>query len=127
MIAMHSSKFHNEILPRMTVSYMMDLDLKVFGEITLKEIIGSEPPLEPDMKDKMSSELALLQQKLEGKNQLELNNLSLKQKELQKIVNRKPGSMALSQSKINLFNEHAQKYLQEIDKKLTQTSNNHVH
>jgi hypothetical protein len=105
----------------------MDLDLKVFGEITLKEIIGSEPPLEPDMKDKMSSELALLQQKLEGKNQLELNNLYLKQKELQKIVNRKPGSMALSQSKISLFNEHTQKYLQEIDKKLTKKTNNHVH
>ena len=97
---------------------MIDLNLKVFGEITLKEVIGSEPPLEPDMKDKMKSELALLQQKLEEKNQIELNNLSLKQKELQKIVNSKPGSMALSQSKISLFNEYAQRYLQEIDKKI---------
>ena len=97
---------------------MIDLDLKVYGKITLKEIIGSEPPLEPDMKDKMKSELILLQQNLDGKNQFELNNLSLKQKELQKIVNSKPGSMALSQSKISLFNEYSQKYLHEIDKKL---------
>ncbi len=98
---------------------MIDLDLKVYGEITLKEIIGSEPPLEPDMKDKMRSELTLLKEKLDGKNQSELYNLSHKQKELQKIVNSKPGSMALSQSKISLFNEYTQKYLQEIDKKLT--------
>lgn len=109
------------------IKYMMDLNLKVFGDIALKEIFGSQPPLEPDMKEKMESEFKLLLKKLEGKKESDLGDLLLKQKELQKIVNSKPGSMALPQSKISLFIEYSQKYIQAIERRSLSLSNNHVH
>ncbi len=39
---------------------MLELDRKVFGKITTKEIIGAEPPAIPDTKDILETELAIL-------------------------------------------------------------------
>jgi len=36
---------------------LIELDKKVFGNITTKEIIGADPPAEPETKDSFEKEL----------------------------------------------------------------------
>ena len=45
---------------------MLELDKKVFGKITTKEIIGADPPAIPDTKDNFEKELVTLLSELES-------------------------------------------------------------
>ena len=95
----------------------MDLDEKVFGSITIKEIIG-ETPNELETREKLNHEFEILMKGLEGKNQSDLSDLLEKQKDSERIVNSRPGAMALSQNKIRLFNEFSSKYVEGINRTL---------
>ncbi len=97
---------------------MLELDKKVFGKITTKEIIGAEPPAIPDTKDILDRELAILLLELEYQSKENLEKLLEQQKITEKHVNRRPGAMALAQNKIELFNEYNEKYVQTIKEKL---------
>lgn len=96
----------------------MELDTKVFGKITQKEIIGAIPPAIPDTKNLLDEELKHLTEQLESQNQESLKKLLQDQINAQKLVNSRPGAMALSQDKIRLFTEYSQKYIQKINQKL---------
>ena len=97
---------------------MLELDKKVFGKITTKEIIGAEPPAIPDTKDILEKELAILLAELKSKSKENLEKILEQQKIIQKHVNNRPGAMALAQNKIELFNEYNKKYVQRIKEKL---------
>ncbi len=97
---------------------MLELDKKVFGKITTKEIIGAEPPAIPDTKDILEKELAILLAELKSKSKENLEKILEQQKIIQKHVNSRPGAMALAQNKIELFNEYNKKYVQTIKEKL---------
>ncbi len=97
---------------------MLELDKKVFGKITTKEIIGAEPPAIPDTKDILEKELAILLAELKSKSKENLEKILEQQKITQKHVNSRPGAMALAQNKIELFNEYNKKYVQIIKEKL---------
>ncbi len=97
---------------------MLELDKKVFGKITTKEIIGAEPPAIPDTKDILEKELGILLAELKSKSKENLEKILEQQKITQKHVNRRPGAMALDQNKIELFNEYNKKYVQRIKEKL---------
>ena len=97
---------------------MIDLDEKVFGRVTAKEIIGSEPPSYPDTSDKLQSELSILVTALNNKSKEELENTLHKQNQITKKMNSRPGAMAISQEKIKLFTDFSTKYTQEIENKL---------
>ncbi len=97
---------------------MLELDKKVFGKITTKEIIGAEPPAIPDTKDILEKELAILLAELKSKSKENLEKILEQQKITQKHVNSRPGAMALAQNKIELFNEYNKKYVQRIKEKL---------
>ena len=97
---------------------MLELDKKIFGEITTKEIIGAEPPEIPDTKNILEKELAILLVELESQSKENLENLLEQQKIIEKHVNSRPGAMALAQNKIKLFNEYNKKYIQTIKEKL---------
>ena len=97
---------------------MLELDKKVFGKITTKEIIGAEPPAIPDTKDILEKELAILLAELKSKSKENLEKILEQQKIIQKHVNSRPGAMALAQNKIELFNEYNKKYVQRIKEKL---------
>ncbi len=97
---------------------MLELDKKVFGKITTKEIIGAEPPAIPDTKDILEKELAILLAKLESQSKENLENILEQQKITEKHVNSRPGAMALAQNKIELFNEDNKKNVQKIKEKL---------
>jgi len=97
---------------------LLELDKKVFGKITTKEIIGSEPPEIPDTKDNLEKELAILLSELESSTKENLKELLEEQKIAKAHINTRPGAMALAQNKIKLFNEYSEKYTQRIKEKL---------
>ena len=96
---------------------LVNLDRKVFGDITLKEVIGSEPPLEK-FQVYLENQFQLLKQNLDSKNKEQLQTLMDYQIQAQNETNSRPGSMALAQDKIQLLVNYSQKYLDEIKKKL---------
>ena len=97
---------------------MTELDRKIFGQITTKEIIGASPPAIPDTKKLLDAELQHLLIQLESQTKESLQNLLEKQQILENHVKSRPGAMALAQDKIQLFTEYSQKYIQTINKKI---------
>ena len=97
---------------------MTDLDRKIFGQITTKEIIGASPPAIPDTKNLLDAELQQLTSQLDLQNKENLQKLLEEQQILENHVNSRPGAMALAQDKIQLFTEYSQKYIQIITQKL---------
>ena len=97
---------------------MLELDKKVFGNITTKEIIGADPPALPDTRENLEKELGTLLAELELIPKINLEKLLDKQKISETHINTRPGAMALAQDKIQLFNEYNEKYVQSITKKL---------
>ena len=97
---------------------MLELDKKVFGKITTKEIIGAVPPAIPDTKDILEKELTILLAELKSQSKENLEKILEQQKIAQKHMNSRPGAMALAQNKIELFNEYNKKYVQTIEEKL---------
>ncbi len=95
----------------------MDLNQKVFGNITVKEIIGGMPT-KIEIEQKFIQELEILLQKLNKKEEVELKILSDNQKKLEREVNSRPGAMALAQEKISLFVEYSNRYLEAIERRL---------
>ncbi len=97
---------------------MLELNKKIFGKITTKEIIGAEPPETPDTKNTLEKELVILLAELESQPKENLMKLLEEQKIVEKHINSRPGAMALAQNKIQLFNEYNKKYVQTIKEKL---------
>ncbi len=67
----------------------------------------------------MKKELLILIANLESTSKENLDNIVKQQKICEKHVNTRPGAMALNQSKIEMFNEYNNKYLEKIKEKLT--------
>lgn len=97
---------------------MLELDKKVFGNITTKEIIGADPPAIPDTKDNFENEFSILLSELESTPKENLEQLLEEQKISGAHVDNRPGAMALAQDKIQLFIEYNEKYMQSIKEKL---------
>jgi len=97
---------------------LLELNKKIFGKITTKEIIGAEPPEIPDTKNTLEKELIILLAELESQPKENLMKLLEEQKIVEKHINSRPGAMALAQNKIQLFNEYNKKYVQTIKEKL---------
>jgi hypothetical protein len=97
---------------------LLELNKKVFGKITTKEIIGANPPAIPDTDDILKNEFTILLEDLKSQPQENLEKLLEKQKIAEAHINSRPGAMALAQDKIQLFNEYNNKYIQTIQEKL---------
>lgn len=97
---------------------MLELDKKVFGNITTKEIIGADPPAIPDTRDIFEKELGSLLDNLTSQSKENLKKLLEEQKIAEVHINSRPGAMALAQNKIQLFNQYNERYIQTIKEKL---------
>ena len=97
---------------------MIDLNKKVFGNIEAKEIIGSSPPLHPEMLKRLENEFSLLLNNLNTKSKTELEKILEEQNKITKQMNSKPGAMTIAQDKIKSFTDFSFKYIQVIEKKL---------
>jgi hypothetical protein len=102
---------------------LLELDKKVFGKITTKEIIGAEPPAIPDTKTIFEKELTILLTELKSQSKENLEKILEQQKISQKHMNSRPGAMALAQNKIELFNKYNKIYVQTIKEKLESNFN----
>ena len=96
---------------------MLELNKKVFGNIMTQEIIGSDPSI-IEIKTIFEKELLILVENLESISKENLDNILKQQKICEKHVNTRPGAMALNQSKIEMFNEYNNKYLEKIKEKI---------
>ena len=96
---------------------MINLERKVFGKITAKEIIGSFPS-ESYTEDILKLEFNRLLKLFKSYSSIELKEILVNQQNSEKEVNSKPGSMVLDQSKIRLFTKYSQKYIQAINDKI---------
>jgi len=96
---------------------LVNLDRKVFGDITLKEVIGADPSLEK-FQVSLENQFQILKQNLDSTNKEQLQTLMDNQIQAEKETNSRPGSMALAQDKIQLLVNYSQKYIDEIKKKL---------
>lgn len=97
---------------------MLELDKKVFGDVTTKEIIGADPPAIPNTKERLEKELENLLSQLESSSKENLEKLLEQQNDFDAHINSRPGAMALAQNKIQLYNEFSGKYTDAIKKKL---------
>ena len=97
---------------------MLELDKKVFGKITTKEIIGADPPAIPDTKDIFEKELSALLTELDLQPKENLSKLLEEQQVAKAHINSRPGAMALAQDKIQLFNKYNKKYTEKIKEQL---------
>ena len=97
---------------------MLELDKKVFGNITTKEIIGADPPAIPDTRDIFEKELLTLLTELSSQPKINLEKILDEQKIAETHINTRPGAMALAQDKIQMFNVYNEKYIQSIKEKL---------
>jgi hypothetical protein len=97
---------------------LTELDKKIFGQITTKEIIGASPPAIPYTKNLLDAELQNLTSQLESQDKEGLQKLLEEQQIAEKHVNSRPGAMALAQDKIQLFTQYSQKYIHTINQKL---------
>ena len=97
---------------------LLELDKKVFGKITTKEIIGANPPMIPDMKNIFEKEFEILLVELKSQSKENLKNLLIQQHIAEAHINNRPGAMALAQNKIQLFSDYNKKYVQIINEKL---------
>ena len=97
---------------------MIELDKKVFGNITTKEIIGADPPAIPDTRDILEKELSTLLAELSSQPKINLEKILDEQKIAETHINTRPGAMALAQDKIQMFNVYNEKYIQSIKEKL---------
>jgi len=79
-----------------------------------QEIIGSEPSI-IGIKTIFEKELSILVENLESISRENLDNILKQQKICEKHVNTRPGAMALNQSKIEMFNEYNNKYIEKIN------------
>lgn len=100
---------------------MLELDKKVFGSILVMEIIGSSPDSE-ELERRLKAELDIMLQDLNGRDREQLLKLQKRQNSVEKLMNSRPGSMAISQEKIRLFTDFSQRYLAEIEKRAADCS-----
>ena len=93
---------------------LIDLELRIFGNFTAKEVIGETPLETPEMRKKLEEELANMVKKLEATNLTELNEILEEQIEIKQKLGSLTGAMALAQNKIQLFMNFISKYIDEI-------------
>ena len=96
---------------------MLELDRKVLGNITTKEIIGADPS-EDEIVETLEKETATLLEELKSQPKENLEKILEEQTAAQAHVDSRPGAMALSQPKIQLYIKYNQKYIQAIKEKL---------
>lgn len=96
---------------------MIDLDRRVFGSVTAKEIIGADPPA-PEMRARLEGELSSLVSGLGSVTDDGLRGLLERQDDSAGRINSRPGAMALAHEKIRLFNEYNGRYVGAIRRRL---------
>ena len=97
---------------------MADLNLKVFENFTLKDVLGENPPADSNLRQKLENETASLIKNLEEKSRLDLEQILSDQLKVKQEMTKFSGAMALDQPKIEMFHEFVAKYIAQIESRL---------
>ena len=97
---------------------MVDLNLRVFENFTLKEVLGETPQADSTLRQKLENETTSLIQDLDKKSKFELEQILSDQLKVKQEMTKFSGAMALDQPKIEMFHEFVAKYIKEIESKL---------
>lgn len=92
----------------------MELERKIFGNISLKVIFGTEPSLLQTRK-MLDEEYSLLEKKLVEMSKEQIYEFFEEQKKSEKLVSRKIGAMALPQDKIRTYLEYSKKLIKYLE------------
>lgn len=91
----------------------LELDKAVFGRVTVKEIIGADPPIQ-DTQNLLEAVLEELLARVESHPKERLREILEEQKAAHAHVNSRPGAMALAQGKIQLYNRYNEMYVRAV-------------
>jgi hypothetical protein len=97
---------------------MADMDLQIFDNFTLKEVIGEKPPADSTLRQKLEHEVSSLIKELNKKSKSELQEILSNQFKIKQEMTKFSGAMALDQPKIEMFHEFVAKYIKEIESRL---------
>lgn len=97
---------------------MVDLNMKVFENYLLKDVLGETPPADSNLRQKLGSEISSLIKNLDGKSKSELQQILSNQLKVKQEMTKFSGAMALDQPKIEMFHEFIAKYIKEVESKL---------
>lgn len=92
--------------------------MKVFESFAFKDVIGETPPIDPEMTQKIESEVQSLIKNLANKSTKDLEEALIEQLKIKRELNRLSGAMALSQPKMQVFTEFLAKYIDKIESRL---------
>ncbi|MBI5697429.1 MAG: hypothetical protein HZC29_02810 [Thaumarchaeota archaeon] len=102
---------------------MADLNMSVFENYTIKEVIGETPPADSILREKLEKETSSLIKDLDTKSKPELQKILSDQLKIKQEITKFSGAMALDQPKIEMFHHFIAKYIKEIKTRLIASQN----
>lgn len=99
---------------------MADLNMPVFENYTIKEVIGQIPPADSILQEKLEKKTSSLIKNLGNKSKSELQQILSDQLKVKQEITKFSGAMALDQPKIEMFHQFIAKYIKEIETRLQQ-------
>jgi len=97
---------------------MVNLDIRVFENYTLQDILGEMPPADKKLEQSLSQQTTRLIQNLDSKSNSELQEILAQHQRAKQEMTKFSGAMALDQSKIEMFHDFISKYIQAIQSRL---------
>lgn len=102
---------------------MADLNMSVFENYTIKEVIGQTPPADSILRENLEKETSSLIKDLATKSKPELQKILSDQLKVKQEITKFSGAMALDQPKIEMFHHFIAKYVKEIETRLNVNHN----
>ncbi|MBI5147111.1 MAG: hypothetical protein HZA84_07845 [Thaumarchaeota archaeon] len=97
---------------------MVDLNRKVLGTFTMKEILGEIPPPDDIFRKRLDSSFQSLVKNIQTAERIELEKTLDEHTEIKRDLDKLTGAMALSREKIELVLEYLAKYINAIKSRL---------
>ncbi|WP_100182681.1 hypothetical protein [Candidatus Nitrosotenuis aquarius] len=97
---------------------MVNLDIRVFENYTIQDILGEMPQADQKLQEKLEKETNTLIQNLDTKSKSELQEILSQHLKAKQEMTKFSGAQAMDQSKIEMFHEFLSKYITAIESKI---------
>ena len=100
---------------------MVNLELQVFENYTLQDILGEAPQVSKKLEDELDLETKMLIKNLETKTKNDLQSILSHQIKVKQEITKFSGAQAMNQAKIEMFHIFLDKYIFQIESRLAQS------
>ena len=100
---------------------MVNLELQVFENYTLQDILGEAPQVSKKLEDELDLETKMLIKNLETKTKNDLQSILSHQIKVKQEITKFSGAQAMNQAKIEMFHIFLDKYISQIESRLAQS------